>query len=600
MLLAAAAAAARGGGVRGADPGAAAVAVAAIWVQLPALGAGTQARGGCGAAGAPPRRRAVEPQPQLQQQQQQQVRPPLRHAPRWGGLLSGAATRAARAPPSRAGLHHGFWPPADRALASAAPSGGGGGVRGRVVAVALSGGVDSAAAALLLRRGGADVFGVYMRNWDAADEVGTGAGVCTSDRDLEDAKEVARKLRIPLLEADFVGRYWNDVFSGFLSGVAGGVTPNPDLTCNAAIKFGALWEFAAAAGADALATGHYARLGRRAGAPPGGGGGGGGSGDQSYFLAGVSGEQLARAVFPVGHMLKSDVRALAAAEGLGPAAKRSSAGICFIGRRPFGEFIQVGHAITMAYIPTKAHRKPCTQGYLPPRPGRFRCADTGADLGACANVLALTHGQRAPLGGGAERRYVAGKDVATGVVWVAPGRDHPALLSDTALLAPARWVAGGPPAALAGDGGGELACSCQARYRQEGADCIVSPAAPGDAGAGGGFRPSRFMGGAAGLAAAARALAPAAAAPGPAALADASPAAPADAAHAAAPAAGVGTGPFLELGLARPLAGMAPGQAVVLYEGDVVLGSALLVGPGETQLERGGGGGGAPGVLAAP
>jgi hypothetical protein len=222
------------------------------------------------------------------------------------------------------------------------------------VAVALSGGVDSAVAALLVRRAGLDAFGVYMHNWDASDEAGSGGGgACTSERDLRDAAAVARALGMPLLEADFVGRYWGDVFSGLLAGVAAGLTPNPDLACNAAIKFGALWEFAAAAGADALATGHYARVGRRRRAPaggeagggggvealphldtwawaeagrsrgggasqgeqPGGDGGGGGGGgplllrgadpskDQSYFLASVAGGQLAHAMFPVGGWL---------------------------------------------------------------------------------------------------------------------------------------------------------------------------------------------------------------------------------------------------------------------------------------------------------
>jgi tRNA-specific 2-thiouridylase len=201
----------------------------------------------------------------------------------------------------------------------------------------MSGGVDSAVAALLLRRAGFDVFGIYMHNWDAGDEAGgSGAGACTSERDLQDANAVAKKLRLPLLEADFVGRYWQDVFSGFLAGVAAGVTPNPDISCNAAIKFGALWEFATRQGADVLATGHYARLGRPAasGACAGssGGDGSGGCGaaveplggmeawaagagaaapplllrgadaskDQSYFLAGVSGAQLAHAMFPLG------------------------------------------------------------------------------------------------------------------------------------------------------------------------------------------------------------------------------------------------------------------------------------------------------------
>lgn len=142
-------------------------------------------------------------------------------------------------------------------------------------------------------------------------------------------------------------------------------------------------------------------------------------------------------------MLKSDVRALAAAEGLRPAAKRSSAGICFVGRRGFRGFIE---------------------GYVQPLPGSFMCAETGAYLGPCENILAITHGQRAPLGGGGEKRFIAGKDVGERIAWVAPRRGHASALSGAALLAPAAWVAGGPPAALAaGGGGGALVCGVQAR-----------------------------------------------------------------------------------------------------------------------------------------
>ena len=564
------------------------------------------------------------------------------------------------------------------ASTSTSTSGGG---RKPVVAVAMSGGVDSAVAALLVRRAGFEAFGVFMHNWDAGDEAGGGGagkcrasfqpllstflpcsrdhfciapmpyellhnpnktttprpnpipnppnnkGVCTSERDLQDAKAVAARLGLPLLEADFVGRYWSSVFEGLLAGVAAGVTPNPDLTCNAAIKFGALWEFAAAAGAGALATGHYARLGRAlpaAVANKGGGGGGdsGGSGgrevctapsgarfevlgplepacgggggdggddkspplllrgadaakDQSYFLASVASRQLARALFPVGHMTKARVRALAAAEGLKPAAKRSSAGICFIGRRrSFGEFIEQ---------------------YVPPAPGRFVDAHSGADLGPCANLLALTPGQRAPLGGGADRRYVAGKDLEARAAFIATrGPGDAALRGRSALLLPARWVGGAAPAALAageGEGGGGsatdgwrtpgLACSCQVRYRQPAVACTVQAAAdpswrPGESDATAAvsgspplFVPSRFAG--ASLPALAAAVA----------ASDTSSDAPAAGAPRAHPPA-----PMLRLALAEPARALAPGQAVVLYDGPVVLGSALLVAPGATVAEE--------------
>jgi hypothetical protein len=312
-------------------------------------------------------------------------------------------------------------------------------------------------------------------------------------------------------------------------------------------------------------------------------------------------------------MLKSEVRALAAAEGLHPASKRSSAGICFIGRRSFGEFIE---------------------GYVPTVPGRFLDADTGADLGACANLLALTNGQRAPLGGGLDRRYVAGRDLAARVAWVAGGHDHPALTSRSALLLPARWVAGAAPAALAeaaaGDAGGGggisdrpvdsdgwrlpgLGCSCQARYRQAEALCVLQAPAAADwrpAGPGGSqgltgrltpstrFTPTRFMGGA--LDAAVSMYGRGGSSAGESAGNGSS--AGESSGSTGSPAA-VGQGPFLKLNLDAPLRGLAPGQAVVFYQGVVVLGSALLAAAGPTVLEQAaaggcsGGGGGDGGAV---
>jgi hypothetical protein len=307
-------------------------------------------------------------------------------------------------------------------------------------------------------------------------------------------------------------------------------------------------------------------------------------------------------------MRKADVRTLAAAEGLRPAAKRSSAGICFIGRRPFGDFIEQ---------------------YVPPAPGRFVCASTGADLGPCANLHALTPGQRAPLGGGAGRRYIAGKDLGARVAWVAPARDDASLLSRSALLLPARWV-GGPGGGSGVDRGRVdaegwrlpgLACTVQARYRQADVAAVVQAAPDGwrpagcsggggpdgtpdggrrGGGGGGGpdgggactgpaFNPSRFM--ACALKAAVSAYLPLPAAGGHDAGAPPTPAAaggaPAAGAAGVLPEGPVGAGPFLKMTLRSPLRGLAPGQAVVMYDGPVVLGSALLAAAGPTLAEGG-------------
>src|SRR5689334_24585917 len=208
------------------------------------------------------------------------------------------------------------------------------------VVVGLSGGVDSAVAALLLKRAGHDVVGLFMKNWEDDDD----DKYCSTREDLIDAVSVAEKIGIEIEAVNFAAEYRERVFASFLAEYRAGRTPNPDVMCNAEIKFRAFLDHAMALGAEKIATGHYARVEERRdaasgttrfvllrGLDPGK--------DQSYFLHRLTQEQLSRALFPVGHLHKSEVRRIAREAGLPNHAKRDSTGICFIGERPFREFL---------------------------------------------------------------------------------------------------------------------------------------------------------------------------------------------------------------------------------------------------------------------
>src|SRR5258708_34528609 len=202
------------------------------------------------------------------------------------------------------------------------------------IVVGLSGGVDSAVAALLLKRAGHDVVGLFMKNWEDDDD----EEYCSTREDLVDAVSVAERIGIEVEAVNFAAEYRERVFASFLAEYKAGRTPNPDVLCNAEIKFKAFLDHAVALGAERIATGHYARLEERdggfvllKGADP--------SKDQSYFLHRLNQAQLARTLFPVGHLLKSEVRRIAREAGLANHAKRDSTGICFIGERPFREFL---------------------------------------------------------------------------------------------------------------------------------------------------------------------------------------------------------------------------------------------------------------------
>ena len=315
------------------------------------------------------------------------------------------------------------------------------------IIVAMSGGVDSAVAALQLLRAGARVEGLHMTNWQDDD------GYCTAARDYQDARSVCTELGIPLHRVNFSREYRERVFADFLAEYAAGRTPNPDVLCNREIKFGVFVDHARRLGAQRIATGHYARLDGRdpvrllKGLDP--------DKDQSYFLHAVPGTALAQALFPLGELHKTEVRALATAAGLPVHAKRDSTGICFIGERPFQEFLG---------------------RYVRGRAGPMQTPD-GETVGQHHGLMFYTQGQRQGLhiGGRADATgepwYVAGKLVAENVLVVVQGRRHPLLWSRELVAVAPAWIAGSPPAS---GPHWSLRCHAKTRYRQADAPCTVS------------------------------------------------------------------------------------------------------------------------------
>ncbi len=309
------------------------------------------------------------------------------------------------------------------------------------VIVGISGGVDSSVAALLLKEQGYHVIGLFMRNWDEED----GQGACKAEEDYSDASEVCHQLGIDHYTVDFTSEYRERVFEGFVADLKRGVTPNPDILCNSEIKFDVFLDKALELGADFLATGHYCRTEVR-------GGkscllrGCDSNKDQSYFLHAVSHEKLAKALFPVGHLPKPEVRALAEKNGLVTASKRDSTGICFIGKRNFKEFIS-------QYIPTEKGDLVTPEGQI---------------VGQHDGIAFYTIGQRKGLGIGGEGDawFVVDKDIAKNHVVVVQGGEHPALYGKELEATDISWVAGEPP---------ELPyrCSAKVRYRQADVPCVI-------------------------------------------------------------------------------------------------------------------------------
>ena len=338
----------------------------------------------------------------------------------------------------------------------------------RRIVVGLSGGVDSAVTAHLLKQQGHEVVGIFMKNWEDDDD----SEFCSSNIDFVDAAAVADVLGIEIEHVNFAGDYKDRVFAEFLREYQAGRTPNPDILCNAEIKFKAFLDHAMRLGAEKIATGHYARVRRNdatglhellKGLDP--------AKDQSYFLHRLNQAQLAKTLFPIGELHKTEVRRIADEIGLPNAKKKDSTGICFIGERPFREFLNC---------------------YIANTPGPIK-NDNGRVLGEHVGLSFYTLGQRQGLGiGGVKARgadlkaaqargqrgvgehepwFVARKDMDSNTLWVVQGHDHRWLLSTELSAQDCSWVAAAPPAL------GSLAA--KTRYRQADASCALRAATAG-------------------------------------------------------------------------------------------------------------------------
>jgi tRNA-specific 2-thiouridylase len=314
------------------------------------------------------------------------------------------------------------------------------------VIVGLSGGVDSAVAALRLKEQGYAVEGLFMDNWeDGEDET-----YCTAAQDFQDARQVCIELGIPLHKVNFAAEYRERVFRHFLDEYAAGHTPNPDVLCNSEIKFKAFLEHALRLGGDYIATGHYARVAHVDGhahlykAVDG-------DKDQSYFLHAVPEAALVRSLFPLGGLLKSEVRKLAHAAGFANHAKKDSTGICFIGERRFGEFLGK---------------------YLLAQPGDIETPE-GKKIGIHNGLMYYTLGQRQGIGVGGRRDaeaspwYVVGKDTRRNVLLAVQGHDHPRLMQTGLTVVKLHWISG-PTLKL------PLHCTAKIRYRQTDQVCTLT------------------------------------------------------------------------------------------------------------------------------
>lgn len=311
----------------------------------------------------------------------------------------------------------------------------------KTVVVGMSGGVDSSVTAMLLKQQGYKVIGMFMKNWEEKDA----SGICKSALEYEDVVRVCEQLDIPYYSVNFVKEYWDNVFHHFLEEFKLGFTPNPDILCNREIKFKVLLEKAMEIGGDFLATGHYCQNIHENGLHQLRKGSDQGK-DQSYFLYTIGQKALSRVMFPVGGMLKPELRKQAQEYGLATSAKKDSTGICFIGKRDFKEFLSK---------------------YIAYTPGEFKTLD-GKVLGQHEGVAHYTPGQRKGMGvgGPGEPWFVVGKDVEKNIVYIEQGMRHPALYCDELTALEASWVSGVAVKA-------PYQCKAKVRYRQQDQNCEI-------------------------------------------------------------------------------------------------------------------------------
>ena len=311
-------------------------------------------------------------------------------------------------------------------------------LKGKTVVLGMSGGVDSSVCAVLLKEQGANVIGLFMKNWEELDV----SGNCQASKEYEDVKAVCEKINIPYYSVNFVKEYKERVFDDFLKDFEKGLTPNPDILCNREIKFDVFYNKAISLGADFLATGHYCKNENSTLIK-----GEDSNKDQTYFLHAIKSDVLDKVLFPIGDLPKSKVRELAEKYDLKTKHKKDSTGICFIGERNF---------------------KPFLQQYLKTKPGNFVNL-RGEVQGTHSGAVFYTLGQRRGLGlgGPGERWYVVGKDIPNNTVTVERGSEHPALYADYLKATDITWIKAHQKI--------ETPFNCQAkvRYRQNDQDCTI-------------------------------------------------------------------------------------------------------------------------------